>query len=118
MINFGIIYGMGPAAAREELGISLEEAQSYIDSYFARYPGGAEFIDATLEARETATSRPSSAAGATCRSCRAAKRGVRQFAERAAVNTPDPGLGGRPDQARDGRDRAPPRRASRQRRAA
>lgn len=38
-INFGIIYGMGPFALSQELGISMGEAQRYIDAYFARFPG-------------------------------------------------------------------------------
>lgn len=38
-INFGIIYGMGPFALSQELGISMGEAQHYIAAYFGRFPG-------------------------------------------------------------------------------
>lgn len=38
-INFGVIYGMGPFALSQELGISMAEAQRYITAYFSRFPG-------------------------------------------------------------------------------
>lgn len=38
-INFGVIYGMGPFALSQQLGISMAEAQRYITSYFNRFPG-------------------------------------------------------------------------------
>lgn len=37
-INFGIIYGMGPFRLARDLGISYENANRYIEEYFARYP--------------------------------------------------------------------------------
>jgi DNA polymerase-1 len=48
-INFGVIYGMGPFALSQELGISMGEAQRYIDAYFARFPGVKQLF-ARLEA--------------------------------------------------------------------
>ncbi len=48
-INFGIIYGMGPYGLSTELGISMKEAQEYIDSYFGHYSRVREFIDRTVE---------------------------------------------------------------------
>ncbi|MBN8550363.1 MAG: DNA polymerase I, partial [Deltaproteobacteria bacterium] len=38
-INFGVIYGMGAFRLARELGLPIRVAQSYIDSYFDRYPG-------------------------------------------------------------------------------
>ena len=37
-MNFGIIYGMGAYRLAKELGISFQEATSYIQLYFSRYP--------------------------------------------------------------------------------
>ncbi|MBC3804750.1 DNA polymerase I [Acetobacterium fimetarium] len=37
-INFGLIYGKQAFSLGKELGISRNEAQNYIDRYFARYP--------------------------------------------------------------------------------
>ncbi len=47
-INFGIIYGMGPKKLSTDLGIPLEAAREFIDSYFRIYPGVRAFIDRTL----------------------------------------------------------------------
>src|SRR5262249_15017188 len=53
VINYGIVYGMGPARAARELGVSMAEATQYIAGYFARYPAVRAFVDATIaEARE------------------------------------------------------------------
>jgi len=38
-INFGLIYGMSAFGLARQLGIGREEAQGYVDLYFARYPG-------------------------------------------------------------------------------
>ncbi|MFQ5736993.1 MAG: DNA polymerase I [Thermodesulfobacteriota bacterium] len=48
-INFGIIYGMGPYGLSTELGISMKEANDYIESYFNHYRRVKEFIDAAVE---------------------------------------------------------------------
>src|SRR6185436_656061 len=36
VMNYGIVYGMGPARAARELGVSSAEASAYIEAYFAR----------------------------------------------------------------------------------
>ena len=43
-VNFGIIYGISAFGLSEQLGISREEAQSYIDTYLARFPEVNEFM--------------------------------------------------------------------------
>jgi DNA polymerase-1 len=37
-INFGLLYGMSAFGLARQLGIDREEAQAYVDRYFARYP--------------------------------------------------------------------------------
>ena len=44
-INFGLIYGMSAFGLARNLGIARGEAQQYIDTYFARYPGVLSFMD-------------------------------------------------------------------------
>ncbi len=39
VINFGIVYGMSPHGLAAQLSIGPEEAESYIQAYFDRYPG-------------------------------------------------------------------------------
>lgn len=46
-INFGLIYGMGAFGLATNLGITRDAAQSYIDRYFARYPGVAQYMAET-----------------------------------------------------------------------
>jgi DNA polymerase-1 len=44
-INFGLIYGMSAFGLARQLGIERKAAQEYVDLYFERYPGVAEFMD-------------------------------------------------------------------------
>lgn len=44
-INFGLIYGMSAFGLGRQLGINRNEAQRYIDMYFARYPGVLTYMD-------------------------------------------------------------------------
>lgn len=48
-INFGLIYGMGQYGLAKNLGITNAAAKSYIDRYFSRYPGVAQYMDQIKE---------------------------------------------------------------------
>ena len=43
-INFGLIYGMSEFGLSNQLGISRQEARSYMDAYFDRYPSVLQFM--------------------------------------------------------------------------
>jgi DNA polymerase-1 len=52
-INFATIYGQGPFALSRQLGISQEEARSFITRYFERFAGVRAFLDRQIQlARE------------------------------------------------------------------
>ncbi len=48
-INFGLMYGKGPFALAEELGITRTEAKKMIDQYFTRYHKVKEFLDGQIQ---------------------------------------------------------------------
>jgi DNA polymerase-1 len=53
VINFGLIYGMSAFGLAQNLAIERSAAASYMDKYFARYPGVAQYMERTrMEARE------------------------------------------------------------------
>jgi len=87
-VNFGIIYGISDFGLSEQLGISRQDAHTYIATYLARYPRVQEFIDATIAAATRdgyvttllGRRRPIPELGASTHH-------VRQLGERLAVNT-------------------------------
>ncbi len=53
VINFGLIYGMSAFGLASQLGIERSAAQAYIDRYFARYPGVAQYMQRTRDDAKT-----------------------------------------------------------------
>ena len=49
MINFGLLYGMEAYGLAKRLGISREEAQEHIDTYFAQFPDVREFLHGVVD---------------------------------------------------------------------
>lgn len=47
VINFGILYGMGVTALRQNLGGTRDEAQEFYGQYFKSFPGLAEYMEKT-----------------------------------------------------------------------
>jgi DNA polymerase-1 len=88
-VNFGLIYGMSAFGLAAQLNIERSAAQQFIERYFTRYPGVAQYMQRTRESArlrgyvETVFGRrlwlPDINAGGGPR---------RQAAERAAINAP------------------------------
>src|SRR6202171_1374944 len=89
VINFGIIYGMGPQALGGELGISLKEASDYIKRYFERLPGVHAYLEQSLaQARERGWVATMYGRRRYLPELNSPQGGARAQAERIAVNTP------------------------------
>ncbi len=89
VINFGLIYGMSAFGLASQLGVARVAAQNYIDRYFARYPGVADYMQRTRESAhmhgyvETLFGRR-----LWVPEINSANGMRRQGAERAAINAP------------------------------
>ncbi|MFQ5664982.1 MAG: DNA polymerase I [Candidatus Binatia bacterium] len=89
VINFGILYGMGPQRLARELGIPVAEAQRYIASYFGRYPGVRVYLAAVQHAaRQCGYVTTLLGRRRALPDLSSPHRGVAQAAARAAANTP------------------------------
>lgn len=49
VVNFGVVYGMGYYGLSSRLGLSMEEATAYIDTYFRTYEGVRAYREACVE---------------------------------------------------------------------
>ena len=88
-INFGIIYGMSAFGLAKSLDISRKEAQSFIDSYFALYPGIKKFMDEVIEqARTDGYVTTLLGRRRQLPDINAKNKNTREFAERTAINSP------------------------------
>jgi DNA polymerase I len=89
VINFGLIYGMSAFGLAANLGIERGAAASYIDKYFARYPGVKQYMERTrAEASESGYVETVFGRRLWLPDIRSSNQGRRQGAERAAINAP------------------------------
>ncbi|MDD5167115.1 MAG: DNA polymerase, partial [Candidatus Omnitrophica bacterium] len=88
-VNFGIVYGLSSYGLSRDLGISAEEAQSFIDAYFLRYPKVKDYIEEQISKCQkdgfvtTILGRKRYIPEINNKN-----QGIRSFAQRQAVNTP------------------------------
>lgn len=88
-INFGIAYGLSPYGLSRDLGISVKEAEDYINRYFKKYRGIKEYMDTTIKLAKaqnyvtTLENRRRYLPEINSRNFH-----QRSFAERMAINTP------------------------------
>jgi DNA polymerase-1 len=88
-VNFGIIYGLSAYGLSKDLGISLEEAQGFIDAYFVRYPEVKEYIQEQIaKAKKDGFVTTILGRRRYILEINNKNQGIRQFAERQAMNTP------------------------------
>ncbi|RJP29749.1 MAG: DNA polymerase I [Candidatus Omnitrophota bacterium] len=88
-VNFGIIYGLTSFGLSRDLDISQDEAQSFIDAYFIRFPKVKEYINSQIDTAQkngfvtTLLGRRRYLPDISSKN-----QSIRQLAQRQAVNTP------------------------------
>ncbi|RQR35745.1 DNA polymerase I [Burkholderia sp. Bp9143] len=89
VINFGLIYGMSAFGLASNLGITRDAAKLYIDRYFARYPGVAQYMEDTRAvAKEKGYVETVFGRRLWLPEINGGNGPRRQAAERAAINAP------------------------------
>ncbi|TVT47206.1 MAG: DNA polymerase I [Denitromonas halophila] len=89
VINFGLIYGMSAHGLAKNLGIDRGAAANYIERYFARYPGVADYMARTrAEVADKGYVETAFGRRLHLPDIHASQAGRRQGAERAAINAP------------------------------
>lgn len=88
-VNFGIVYGLTSYGLSRDLGISVNEAENFIDAYFLRYPKVQGYIQQQIKSAEkdgfvtTILGRRRYMPEINNKN-----QAIRQFAQRQAINTP------------------------------
>jgi DNA polymerase I len=89
MVNYGIAYGLSAYGLADRLNIEQEEAASYIDRYFERFPAVKRYIEETIEfARESGYVKTLLGRRRPIPELRSGRPQVRSQGERLAVNMP------------------------------
>ena len=89
VVNFGLLYGMGPQRLARETGLTLAEAKKFIDRYFRSFPTVREWMDGVLaEARERGYVETLLGRRRYVPEMVSGDPRTRAFAENAAINTP------------------------------
>jgi DNA polymerase-1 len=88
-VNFGVLYGMGPMRLARDLKLPRKVATQFIEDYFVRQPGVAQYLKDTVEAAEKSGEvRTLLGRRRLVPDLHSRNRGSREAAKRVAVNTP------------------------------
>src|SRR5580698_1250914 len=88
-INFGIVYGISAFGLANQLSIARDEAGAYIKTYFTRFPGIRDYMEATKAfAREHGYVETLFGRRVHIREIKSTNPSERAFNERAAINAP------------------------------
>jgi DNA polymerase-1 len=89
MVNYALLYGKSAFTLSKDIGVTTEEAQKFIDSYFAGFPNVRAYIDRTLEdGRATGVVKTMFGRRRLVPELTSRNFQVRSSAERMAVNMP------------------------------
>jgi DNA polymerase-1 len=89
IINYALLYGKQAFTLAKDIGVSREEAQAFIDAYFAGFPSVRAFIDGVIEgARQTGVVKTMFGRRRLVPDINNRNGQIRGAAERVAVNLP------------------------------
>lgn len=89
ILNFGVIYGLGPAGVARQTDLSQQQGQEFIDLYFGKYPGIKTFIQQQKDlANIRGYAETLSGRRRYLPDLRSSNQGRKAAAERVAVNMP------------------------------
>ncbi|MBE5802099.1 MAG: DNA polymerase I [Clostridiales bacterium] len=87
--NFGIVYGISGFGLARNAGITRKDADHFIQTYFQRYPGVRVFMDESVQqGYQKGYAQTMFGRRRELYELRSDNRNVRNFGERAAMNTP------------------------------
>ncbi len=88
-VNFGIIYGLTSFGLSRDLGITVDEAQGFIDAYFTRYPQVKDYMQEQIkQAQKEGFVITILGRRRYIPEINNKNQSIRQFAQRQAINTP------------------------------
>lgn len=88
-VNFGIIYGQQAFGLSKQLGISVQEASKFINTYFEKYPNIKSFLEeCKKKARDTGVATTFTGRKRPLIDIHSKNPALKAAAERLAVNTP------------------------------
>ncbi len=88
-VNFGIIYGLTSFGLSRDLGISIDDAQGFIDAYFLRYPKVKDYVqEQIICAKKEGFVTTILGRRRYLPEVNNKNQSIRQLAQRQAINTP------------------------------
>ena len=89
VLNFGVIYGLGPYGISQQTGFSREEGRHFIDTYLTRYPGINDYLESVKDqTRSTMYAETLLGRRRYFPDIQSTNHNTRAAAERMAINMP------------------------------
>ncbi len=88
-VNFGIVYGISPFSLSQDIGVSVTEAKTYMEAYFATFPGVRAYMDKVVaDAKEQGYVSTLYGRRRWLPELKSSNFNLRSFGERVALNMP------------------------------
>lgn len=89
ILNFGVLYGLGPHGVSQQTDLSREQGKQFIELYFGKYPGIKDFQKTQVDnSKKTGYSETLLGRRRYLEDINSPNARIRGFAERVAINMP------------------------------